>query len=147
MKIQVTNTLFALFMVAACGGTRPAPAATPTPADAGSRDAGARVEVAEAPLCLPVVSGCGCAYVCGSSIRRNDDRSYEIVHDFLDSATVTADVQRWCFDEAGHGSPASSGGGTGCSDVFYDRSACGGECIPTTQYLTCHAADEGRCVP
>jgi len=46
------------------------------------------------------------------------------------------------------GSPApSDGGAAGCRDVFYDRSSCGGECIPSTQYLTCHVADGGRCVP
>jgi hypothetical protein len=95
-----------------------------------------------------VVSGCGCAYVCGSSLRRNVDGTSEIVHDLLDSATVTSEVQRWCFDDAGHGSSAPpDGGAAGCRDVFYDRSSCGGECIPSTQYLTCHVADGGRCVP
>jgi hypothetical protein len=136
---------------AACSGTRPTPDQAPTQTQdgGGGVDAGARIEApdASAPLCLPVVSGCGCAYVCGTSMRRNDDGSYEIVHDRLDSTTVTADVQQWCFDAAGHGSPAPPTGGTGCRDVFYDRSACGGECIPTTQYLACYVDNEGRCVP
>lgn len=97
--------------------------------------------------CLPVVSGCGCAYVCGESIRCNPDGTYEIVHDFLDSATVSASVERWCFDAAGHGSPEAREGevaSAACLEVFFDGTPCGGECIPTTEFSRCGVV-EGRC--
>lgn len=123
----------------------PAPQPAAAPADGGAAAAGGARGASA--LCLPLVSGCGCAYRCGTSVRRNADGTYEIIHDGLDSTTVTAEVQSWCFDEAGRGSPATAAGGTGCREVFYDRSGCGGECVPTTPYLTCHLADGGGCVP
>jgi hypothetical protein len=68
----------------------------------------------------------------------------------FDSISITADAQRWCFDPEGRGTMQGSTA-TGasrdarCREVFYDRSACGGECIPTKQHLGCHD-DKGACV-
>lgn len=98
-------------------------------------------------LCLPVVSGCGCAYVCGTSVGRNDDGTYGVVHDFLDSMIITARVARWCFDAGGVGRPAAEGqaeAGFRCLDVFEESRVCGGECVPTTEYLSCRLLD-GSC--
>jgi hypothetical protein len=134
-----------VLVVPGCRSPTPPPEPVSTPgAEDGQPEPQVQSSEHEA-LCLPVVSGCGCAYVCGESIRRNADGMYEVVHDFLDSTTVIATVERWCFDTAGHGSPALPTEGTRCRDVFFDRSPCGGECIPTTAYLGCRVV-EGRCV-
>jgi len=95
-----------------------------------------------------VVSGCGCAYACGESIRVNDDGTHEVVHDLQDSATTTSTVERWCFDAAGHGNPqeANAPAGATCLDIFYDRTPCGGECIPSTRYMSCRS-EGGSCSP
>ncbi len=82
---------------------------------------------------LPLVSGCGCAYQCARGLRVGADGVWEVTHDLLDSTTVKAVVERRCFDEKGHANPGD------CTRVFYDRTPCGGECIPTTQYLRCGA--------
>lgn len=128
-----------LLLVAACG-------ATATPAKPAVEVVAVTADGGSGPLCLPVVSGCGCAYACGTSLRRNADGTYEIVHDLLDSATVIAERARWCFDDAGRGTPAFAAepAGQGCIDVFYDRTSCGGECIPQTAHLRCRAV-EGAC--
>ncbi|MEI8254036.1 MAG: hypothetical protein WCJ30_00020 [Deltaproteobacteria bacterium] len=118
--------------------TRPA-AAAPAPPDAPDSGAG---------LCLPLVSGCGCAYVCARSLRRVDARAHEVVHDLQDSRHDRATVERWCFDDAGHGAPerAASGPMHRCTDVFYDGTPCGGECIASPQNTRCEVI-EGRCRP
>lgn len=99
-------------------------------------------------LCLPLVSGCGCAYVCAQSVRQIDETRHEVAHDHQDSRLDEAIVERRCFDAAGLAYPeeAAPPQATNCRDVFSDNSACGGECAPTTQYLDCHNED-GRCVP
>ncbi len=98
-------------------------------------------------LCLAVVHGCGCAYVCGLG-RLRADAHYDVVHDFQDSRVDEMARERRCFDARGHaypedGAPADA---TRCIDVFYDLTPCGGECIPTTDYLDCVLVDD-RCAP
>jgi hypothetical protein len=67
------------------------------------------------------------------------DGSVEVTHDFQDSATTPAVIERWCFDDKGHGSPEKGApkDAKNCRRVYYDRTPCGGECIPSTQYLRC----------
>ena len=99
-------------------------------------------------MCHPIVSGCGCAYQCGQAMRRHGRDGWLVAHDFQDSRLDEATVERMCFDAAGHASPAQSAPATAtrCRDVFRAQTPCGGECIPTTQYLGCHAQGD-RCVP
>lgn len=127
--------------------------------DAPAASSGNEVEQAESPtaespsagtggLCLPLVSGCGCAYVCAQSMRQIDETTHEVVHDHQDSRLDEAIVERRCFDAAGlaypeEGAPPQA---TNCRDIFSDNTPCGGECIPSTQYLNCHN-ENGRCVP
>jgi len=98
--------------------------------------------------CHPVVSGCGCAYECARGVRSSSEgrgmAAWQITDDSRDSRTDEAVLTRWCFDHAGHAQ--RPGPGTHCLDVFLDRTACGGECIPTTEYLGCHAVGDG-CKP
>ncbi|MFN7700706.1 MAG: hypothetical protein ACK5U8_22600 [Deltaproteobacteria bacterium] len=126
---------------ASSGGTAAEPAHAETPAQA-------RPTSSASTLCLPLVSGCGCAYVCAQSLRQLDATRHDVVHDLLDSRTDEAVVERRCFDAAGHAYP--EGGAppeaTNCRAVFYDLTPCGGECIPSTEYLDCHVI-EGRCRP
>jgi hypothetical protein len=88
---------------------------------------------------LPLVSGCGCAYQCGRSIRQRPDGVWDVTHDHLDSTTVSAVIERWCFDEKGRAYPEAGApkDATFCRRVFYDRTPCGGECIPTTSFVRC----------
>jgi hypothetical protein len=121
--------------MASCGAMNGEP--TPAPS----------APIAEGARCLPVVHGCGCAYACGLGSRRDDGR-YDVTHDFQDSRADVADLERRCFDAAGHafseaGAPPEA---TRCIGVFYDRTPCGGECIQTTAYLDCALADR-RCAP
>jgi hypothetical protein len=99
-------------------------------------------------LCLPLVSGCGCAYVCAQSMRQIDATRHEVVHDHQDSRVDEAIVERRCFDAAGNAYPEQGAPreATNCRDVFSDNTPCGGECVPSTQYLNCHD-ENGRCVP
>lgn len=89
---------------------------------------------------LPLISGCGCAYRCGYGIRPRADGGWDVTHDLLDSVTIPATIERWCFDARGSGYPelGAPKEATNCQRVFHDRSACGGECIPSTQWLHCH---------
>lgn len=80
---------------------------------------------------LPLVSGCGCAYQCARGVRVGPDGVWDVTHDFLDSATLKAVIETRCFNDAGL---ASAGD---CQKVFFDRTACGGECVPTTAHLRC----------
>lgn len=100
------------------------------------------------PRCLPLVSGCGCAWVCAMTMHVLPDGAHEVVHDLQDSALARATVERWCFDDEGHGSPAAAARPTQrrCLDVFYDGSGCGGECIPRTDLLRCGLVGT-RCAP
>lgn len=112
-------------------GTCDMPAPTPAPAPAPSAQPNALP-------CLPVVSGCGCAYQCGRAMKKTDV-GWMISHDLQDSRLDEAEVARWCFDALGRGAPSAvaPANATRCLDVFYDRSACGGECIPRTEFLSC----------
>jgi hypothetical protein len=141
---SIITALVAMTAVAGCSGSARAPAASDTRSAAATveRDAepAASVDGESDVLCLPVVSGCGCAYACGTPVRRNDDGTWEITHDFMDRATLTASVERRCFTPDGHSWPETVAGDADvgpCRDVFYDRSACGGECIPTPQFTVC----------
>jgi hypothetical protein len=129
-----------------CGGspdrdesTEPAPAVEPGEAE----------EAAESGLCLPLVSGCGCAYVCASAMRELGEGRYEVSHDYQDSRLDEAVVQGWCFDPEGRGSPQPGAPEThqNCLDVFFDQTPCGGECIPSTDFLACRRPPEGSCGP
>jgi hypothetical protein len=102
----------------------------------------------KAPVCHPMVSGCGCAYQCAYGLRLTHEGSWEVTHDYQDSRTDETTLERWCFDDTGHGYPVSGAPASAkrCLDVFYDRTVCGGECIPTTSYLGCHAAG-AHCAP
>jgi hypothetical protein len=90
-------------------------------------------------LRLPLVSGCGCAYQCGRGLKSGPDGVWEITHDFLDSTTLRAVIERWCFDAKGRAYPEAGAPkeASDCRRVFYDRTPCGGECIPTTTYVRC----------
>lgn len=132
---------FAALIVALLACTRPAPwSAPPARAATGAqpRDAGRR--------CLPLVSGCGCAYVCALTMHTLDGGVHEVVHDLQDSRLDRATVARWCFDADGHGSPAerASASERSCVEVFFDGSGCGGECVPRADLLRC-TLTEGGC--
>ena len=92
---------------------------------------------------LPLVSGCGCAYQCAHSVRHKPDGVWDVTHDYLDSTTVSAVIERRCFDEKGHAYPEAGApkDATYCRRVFYDRTPCGGECIPTTTFVKCGGTD------
>lgn len=85
---------------------------------------------------LPLVSGCGCAYACATGILQNDQWLATLDH--YDSRVDPVSLERWCFTEVGSGHPQGESGDSGrCMDVFYDQTACGGECIPSTEFLRC----------
>jgi hypothetical protein len=107
---------------------------------------GASSSGAERKLCHPIVNGCGCAYQCGQAMRAHGPGRWLVAHDLQDGRLDEATMERMCFDAAGHASPTSNAAATRCMDVFRDQTACGGECIPTAQYLGCHAQGD-RCVP
>ena len=94
-------------------------------------------------MCHPIVSGC--AYQCARATRGDGPGRWLVAHDFQGSRRDEATVERVCFDAAGHASSASSATATRCMDVFRDQTPCGGECIPTTECLGCHAQGD-RCV-
>ena len=140
-------------VAAALGCSTPTPEPAPQPAQVAIQEPGETAETTETPTptedqhCLPLVSGCGCAYVCARSLRRIDAERWAVVHDYQDSRVDEATIERWCFDETGVGSSAETGStGEACQDVFYDRTPCGGECAPTTDFLECHFVDD-RCIP
>lgn len=116
----------------------PTPPAPPTPPP----------PPASTPTCHPIVSGCGCAYQCATGVHETSPGHWQVVHDLQDSRLDDAEIQRWCFDATGLGSPAAgpAANATRCLDVFFDGTPCGGECIPTTAYLGCHAVGD-RCAP
>lgn len=125
----------ASLLTLACGKSAPVHAVADPAADARS----APSAEPESESFLPLVSGCGCAYQCARSIRRGPDGVWDVTHDFLDSTTVSAVIERWCFDDKGHAYPEAGApkDATFCRRVFYDRSPCGGECIPTTKFMRC----------
>ncbi len=91
----------------------------------------------QARRCLPVVHGCGCAYRCGDGFQQADG-SWGITNPLADSMLDAVELQHWVFDDAGRGHhPSSDNPVPGSIPVFYDRTPCGGECIPTTTYLSC----------
>jgi len=122
-----------LLLVLGCGRSAP-PHAIADPVV----DAHVRVS-SDAGLSLPLVSGCGCAYQCAHALRQGTDGIWEVTHDFLDSTTVRAVIERRCFDDKGHAYPevGAPKEATLCRQVFYDRTPCGGECIPTTTFVRC----------
>jgi hypothetical protein len=115
-------------LLTACGGAEREPAATVA---AGDPEASS---TPPAPVCAPLVSGCGCAYQCALGRPRPDGR-YDVTHDLQDSRTDEAALVRRCFDAAGRAHPEA--GATRCVDVFDDLTPCGGECIPSLAYLDC----------
>jgi hypothetical protein len=136
-----TVVVLALAALSACKSPH-ARQETAVPKDGASRQAD--------PVCHPIVSGCGCAYQCARGMRVDDTGRWQVTHDFQDSRLDDAVVERWCFDASGHGSRAGGAQveATQCLDVFYDLTPCGGKCLPTVQYLRCHAlANEDYCAP
>ncbi|MGZ3421780.1 MAG: hypothetical protein ACXVEE_28150 [Polyangiales bacterium] len=128
------RSVFLACVLLGCSRTAPHAVADPS--------ADARVPVVEpesSVTTLPLVSGCGCAYQCAHGIRRGPEGVWDVTHDFLDSATIKAVIQRWCFDDKGHAYPEASAPkeASFCRLVFYDRTPCGGECIPTTKFTHC----------
>jgi len=147
------RTAVALALVAACSRGAPPPAASPVsvpPPDApvvAPRTDPVAARAAER-RCLPLVSGCGCAYVCALTMNLLPDGAHEVTHDLQDSRVDRATIERWCFDAAGHGSPASAARADQrqCMEVFFDGTGCGGECVPRTDVLRC-ALVGTRCAP
>ena len=128
----------------ACGNT-----ALPTPAP--SNVTASAKPHGTPPVCHPAVSGCGCAYACATGVAMAADRTWTIQHDRQYRSPTTAIIEAWCFDPRGVGKradPASAAkdARTTCVDVFDEQSMCGGECIPSTAFLGCHAEGD-RCVP
>ncbi len=151
-SFMVMMTLFTL-SVAGCGRNTPQTQNATSEHEPGSIDqdvgvVGQSAEGAEGAenLCLPLVSGCGCAYACGASADLNADGTYQVTRVGGGSGPAAASVERWCFGSTGLGRPDPGSEGSDCKDVFYDRTPCGGECIPTTDFLGCHLEDE-QCVP
>lgn len=142
MKLVVTLAL----LTAAC--TRGAPPSAPPPPVTTSPPAHPAVSAApiDGPRCLPIVSGCGCAYACASTVHLLDGGVHEVAHDLQDSRLDRVTVARWCFDAAGHGSPErrANPAQRDCVEVFFDGTPCGGECIPRTDVLRC-ASVENHC--
>jgi hypothetical protein len=144
------RTAVTLALLAACSRGTPPPTAAPAPPTV------APVATPAAPItartnerrCLPLVSGCGCASVCALTMNLLPDGAHEVTHDLQDSRLDRATIERWCFDAAGHGSPAQGARAEQrqCLDVFFDGTACGGECIPRTDVLRC-ALVGTRCAP
>jgi hypothetical protein len=132
------RTAAAFALLAACSRGAPPPAASPA----------APVGVVGERRCLPLVSGCGCAYVCALTMNLLPDGAHEVTHDLQDSRLDRATIERWCFDAAGHGSPASAARADQrqCTEVFFDGTGCGGECIPRTDVLRCTLVGN-RCAP
>ena len=134
-----TGALRASLLLAGCGAAEreaPEPSAPSTPAP---------VEAPPAEVCAPLVSGCGCAYQCALGRRRPDGR-YDVTHDYQDSRVDQAALERRCFDAAGRAYPGPTAETPRCLDVFSEVEICGGECIPSTQFLDCVLSD-GRCAP
>lgn len=148
--VTTMRALLLLALIASCHTRHPTTprAVAPAPASAPIAPSVSAVTAtdAERALCLPIVSGCGCAYACAWSVRRIDVTTYEVAHDFQDSRLDRVVVERACFDAAGTRTShtAESGSPSGCIDVFYDRTPCGGECIPRPEYLHCGFVGE-RC--
>ncbi len=110
------------------GSARPA---SPTPGSTGTI----------APLCLPVVHGCGCAYRCGRGVEQLPTGQWRVAFEPPQAVPVLAKVHRLCFDERGH----VKTDGERCLDVFDENSPCGGECVPSNEYFGCRAEGD-RCV-
>lgn len=141
MKLVVTLALLA----AAC--TRGAPPSAPPPAVTTPLATRPAVTApVDGPRCLPIVSGCGCAYACASTVHLLDGGVHEVAHDLQDSRLDRVTVARWCFDAAGHGAPEQHANPAqrDCIEVFFDGTPCGGECIPRTDVLRC-ASVENHC--
>lgn len=126
-------------VLAACGAAGGEPPAAADPAAGAGAPRG--------DVCAPLVSGCGCAYQCGLGRPRPDGR-YDVTHDFQDSRVDLAALGRRCFDAEGRAyhEGAAPAAATRCIDVLDDLGACGGECIPSVDFLDC-ALSEGRCAP
>lgn len=132
MNAAMTRTLgVSLVFVLGCGRSAP-------PHAVADRVVDAPVSV-DAGWSLPLVSGCGCAYQCAHAVRQGPDGVWEVTHDLLDSTTVRAVVERRCFDDRGNAYPEAGAPKEAklCRQVFYDRTPCAGECIPTTAFLRC----------
>ncbi len=141
VTVAVTVAVAAAVAVTGCGT-----AETPPPVSAPQQQA--PTTAAATQVCHPIVSGCGCAYQCATGMRETSPGHWQVTHDLQDSRLDDTETERWCFDDAGHGSPAAGAPATAtrCIDVFFDGTPCGGECIPTAAFLGCHASGD-RCVP
>ncbi len=102
--------------------------------------------VPQSRRCLPLVSGCGCAHRCADGFQQAD-LSWGVPRPMGDSALDPVDLQQWVFDAAGSGHMRVGEERDGeVIEVFYDRTPCGGECIPSRTFLSCGLID-GSCSP
>ena len=99
----------------------------------------APTEAAARP-CLPLISGCGCAFACAQSTEIIAEGQHRVTHDALDSGSVEASQERRCFDE--HGALVPDG--SECMEVFVIASRCGGGCVTDMRFLDCGIVD-GSC--
>jgi hypothetical protein len=133
----------ALVLLSTACGSNPPPPEPRAEREQESAPEPSRVE------CRPLVSGCGCAYQCATGIEALADGRWRVIHDGLDSVAIEAVSQEWCFDRRGVGARVDATDGLPadrtCLEVFHDNTPCGGECIPMTEYLGCHAEGD-RCV-
>jgi hypothetical protein len=150
-KRSIRLALVSLVLSTACGATEREPASTTEPAPVSTAS---EPPVAEPPptepaeaRCLPIIHGCGCAYQCALGEPREDGR-WDVTHAAQDSRIDVATLERRCFDTQGRSFLESDDlpDPVRCMDVYYDQSPCGGECIPTTEFLDC-AIREGSCAP
>lgn len=129
----------------ACGAESPADATSGPVVTASSEPTSAPPEAFQPRLCLPLVSGCGCADRCADGLQQADG-SWGVVRPFGDSALDEVTLGRRCFDPRGvsfHEGSAPEGAEL-CVDVFLADQVCGGECVPRTEFLRC-ALEDGTC--
>ena len=127
-----------------------APAAPTDPSSATAATTGAvdDLDGVQSRRCLPLLNGCGCADGCGDGFSQRG-RGWGVVRPWGDSALDEVTRERRCFDSRGvsyleHDAPAAA---SNCIDVFVAPMACGGECIPTTDFLRCSIDPDGGCGP
>ncbi|MFK7984407.1 MAG: hypothetical protein AB8I08_00120 [Sandaracinaceae bacterium] len=105
----------------------------------------AHMEVPEeggVPGCLPAATACGCLEGCarGVSLPQEGDPLAQ-----YGDQRLTAPVERWCINDAGHAAPATVPETGACFDVFVVSERCGGECVPRAapDCASCGACDPG----
>lgn len=147
---RLLHTLLSSVAFVACGWgqqTQAEPAST-EPAATPSHEEPRVAAPRQARRCLPLLNGCGCADRCADGFQQADG-SWGVVRPMGRSALDAVTLERRCFDPRGvsyaeGGEPAEA---DDCIDVFAEPMACGGECIPRTEFLLCGVGDDGSCGP